>query len=237
MKGFDKKLWTATAQPGDSSIRLTYTSPDGEEGYPGKLQVEVTYTLTAANELRIDYKATTDKATPLNLTNHSYWNLSAGADSTILGHQLLLDADRFTEVDKKLIPTGQLPAVKGTAMDFNVPAKVGTDIQKVDGGYDHNYVLNHKSGSLDLIASLYESNSGRYMEVFTTEPGLQFYSGNFLDGTLKGTRNGAKVIQHAGLCLETQHFPDSPNQPTFPNTILKPGETYNQTTIYKFSTK
>jgi aldose 1-epimerase len=236
LKGFDKKMWTASALPGDSSIRLTYTSKDGEEGYPGTLQVEVIYTLTAANELRIDYKATTDKATPVNLTNHSYWNLSAGMDSTILGHHLLIDADRFTEVDQKLIPTGQLPSVKGTAMDFNAPRIVGNDIMKVAGGYDHNWVLNKNGNELKLAATLYHPGTGRYMEVRTTEPGVQFYSGNFLNGSLTG-KGGAKYVKHAGLCLETQHFPDSPNQPSFPNTILKPGETYTQTTIYKFSTK
>ncbi len=236
VKGFDKKLWTGTALPGDSSLRLTYTSPDGEEGYPGTLQVEVIYTLTAANELKIDYKATTDKPTPINLTNHSYWNLSAGADSTILGHQLLIDADRFTEVDKNLIPTGQLPAVKETSMDFNAPRLVGNDIMKVAGGYDHNWVLNKNPKELKLAATLYHPGTGRYMEVRTTEPGVQFYSGNFLNGSLTG-KGGARYVKHAGLCLETQHFPDSPNQPSFPNTILRPGETYTQTTIYKFSTK
>jgi aldose 1-epimerase len=236
LKGFDKRMWTASAQPGDSSIRLTYTSKDGEEGYPGNVQVEVIYTLTAANELRIDYKATTDKPTPLNLTNHSYWNLSAGMDSTILGHHLLIDADRFTEVNKELIPTGQLPPVKETAMDFNAPRVIGNDIMKVAGGYDHNWVLNKNGSELKLAATLYHPGTGRYMEVRTTEPGVQFYSGNFLNGSLTG-KGGTKYVKHAGLCLETQHFPDSPNQPSFPNTILKPGETYTQTTIYKFSTK
>lgn len=236
LKGFDKVVWDA--QPtGDSSVRFTYLSKDGEEGYPGNLNVEVVYTLTSDNALRIDYKATTDKATPVNLTNHTYWNLSAGKDSTILSHELMLDADRYTAVNANLIPTGELPTVKGTPMDFNAPARIGTDIQKVAGGYDHNWVLNHKAGSLDLIGSLYESNSGRYMEIYTTQPGIQFYSGNFLDGTLTNTKQGQKYIKHAGLCLETQHFPDSPNQPSFPNTILKPGETYSQSTIYKFATK
>ncbi|HSB93967.1 MAG TPA: aldose epimerase family protein [Flavitalea sp.] len=237
LKGFDKVIWNAEPFPGDSSIRFTYLSKDGEEGYPGNLSVEVKYTLTEDNALKIEYKATTDKPTVVNLTNHTYWNLSAGKDSTILSHEVMLDADRYTAVDATLIPTGELPPVKGTPMDFNVPTKVGTDIQKVAGGYDHNYVLNHKEGSLDLIGSVYEPTSGRYMEVFTTQPGIQFYTGNFLDGTLKNTKNGTRYVKHAGLCLETQHFPDSPNQPSFPAATLRPGETYNQTTVYKFGTK
>ena len=237
LKGFDKVIWNAEPQPGDSSIRFTYMSKDGEEGYPGNLSVEVRYTLTEDNALRIQYKATTDQATPVNLTNHTYWNLSAGKDSTILSHEIMLDANRYTAVDATLIPTGELPLVKGTPMDFNVPAKVGAEIQKVTGGYDHNYVLNHKSGSLDLIGTLYEANSGRYMEVYTTQPGVQFYSGNFLNGTLTNTKNGVKYVQYAGLCLETQHFPDSPNHTDFPNTILQPGETYSQETVYKFGTR
>ncbi|HUR12247.1 MAG TPA: aldose epimerase family protein [Flavitalea sp.] len=236
LKGFDKTIWTSAIE-GDSSIRLSYTSRDGEEGYPGTLEVQVVYTLTGNNELRIDYTAKTDKATPVNLTNHAYFNLSAGKDSTILGHQLMLDANRFTEVDKKLIPTGQLPEVKGTSMDFNSPRTIGTDIAKVaGGGYDHNWVLNKKGNELKLAATLYHPGSGRYMEVYTTQPGIQFYSGNFLNGSLTG-KGGQKYIQHAGMCLETQHFPDSPNQPSFPSTILKPGETYRETTVYKFSTK
>jgi aldose 1-epimerase len=237
LKGFDKVIWNAEPLPGDSSIRFSYVSKDGEEGYPGNLSVEVKYTLSEDNALKIEYKATTDKTTILNLTNHTYWNLSAGKDSTVLSHELMLDADRYTAVDATLIPTGELPPVKGTPMDFNVPAKVGTDIQKVAGGYDHNYVLNHMAGSLDLIGSVYEATSGRYMEVYTTQPGVQFYSGNFLDGSLKNTKSGISYVKHAGLCLETQHFPDSPNHPEFPATTLKPGETYNHTTIYKFATK
>jgi aldose 1-epimerase len=237
LKAFDKVIWNAEPLPGDTSIRFTYLSKDGEEGYPGNLSVEVKYTLTEDNALKIEYKATTDKPTIVNLTNHTYWNLSAGKDSTILSHEVMLDADRYTVVDATLIPTGELPPVKGTPMDFNVPTKIGTDIQKVAGGYDHNYVLNHKEGSLDLIGSVYDPTSGRYMEVFTTQPGIQFYTGNFLNGSLKNTKNGISYVKHAGLCLETQHFPDSPNQPSFPSTTLRPGETYNQTTIYKFGTK
>lgn len=236
LKGFDKVVWTGAANS-DSSVKLTYTSKDGEEGYPGNLQVEVTYTLTSDNELKIDYSATTDKATPVNLTNHSYWNLSAGADSTILDHELSLKADSFTAVNGVLIPTGKNPAVKGTPMDFNTAKAIGKEIAQVDGGYDHNFVLAKTGNNLELAGTVYHAASGRFMEVFTTEPGIQFYSGNFLKGDLTHTRDGKKYIKHAGLCLETQHYPDSPNQPTFPNTILKPGDTYHHTTVYKFSAK
>jgi aldose 1-epimerase len=197
----------------------------------------VVYTLTSDNALKIDYTATTDKATPLNLTNHTYFNLSAGADSTVLDHELMIDAAKFTEVNDKLIPTGNLPEVKGGAMDFTTSKKIGKDIAQVKGGYDHNWVLNKSGNGLAKVAVLTHAASGRQMEVWTTEPGLQFYSGNFLDGRLNNTRAGAKYIKHSGLCLETQHFPDSPNQPSFPSTILKPGETYTQTTVYKFSAK
>jgi aldose 1-epimerase len=236
LKGFDKVVWTGVPE-GDNSVKFTYLSKDGEEGYPGNLNVSVTYTLTNDNELKIDYSATTDKATPVNLTNHCYFNLSAGADSTILGHELSLKADSFTAVNKVLIPTGKNPPVAGTPMDFNTPKQIGKDIAQVEGGYDHNWVLSKKGNDLGLAATLYHAGTGRFMEVFTTEPGIQFYSGNFLDGSLKNTRDGKVYIKHAGLCLETQHFPDSPNQPSFPNTILKPGETYRHTTVYKFSTK
>ena len=235
VKGFAKVVWTARLQ-GINSVVLSYTSKDGEEGYPGNLTVQVIYTLTDSNELKIDYTAQTDKPTPINLTNHSYFNLSAGKDSTILGHQIMLNADRFTAVDATLIPTGELPEVKGTAMDFTKPATIGTDIAKVAGGYDHNWVLNGKKDSLSLAASLFHEGSGRFMEVFTTQPGVQFYTGNFLNGTLVG-KGGRKYVKHAGLCLETQHFPDSPNQPTFPNTILKPGEKFHEITVYKFSVR
>lgn len=236
-KGYDKVIWTAEKMPGDSSLKLTYTSKDGEEGYPGNLHVTVIYTLTSDNALKIDYTAVTDKATPVNLTNHCYFNLSAGKDSTILNHLLTIHAGRFNAVDSLLIPTGQLPDVKGTPMDFTSEKRIGERIAQVTGGYDHNWVLNKKENSYEKAASLYHAESGRLMEVFTTEPGLQFYSGNFLDGSLVYTKNGQKYVKHAALCLETQHFPDSPNQPAFPNTILKPGETYKQTTVYKFSIK
>jgi aldose 1-epimerase len=237
LKGFDKVMWKAEKQAGNSSLKLTYLSKDGEEGYPGNLSVEVVYTLTADNGLKIEYAATTDKATPVNLTNHAYFNLSAGSDSTILDHELMLKANKFTEVDSVLIPTGKLPDVKNTPMDFTVAKKIGKEIDAVKGGYDHNWVLNKTGNALESIATLYHAGSGRLMEVFTAEPGVQFYSGNFLDGTLTSTINKQKYVVHAGLCLETQHFPDGPNQPSFPNTILKPGEKYTHTSLYKFSVK
>ena len=236
IKGFDKVIWTVD-EANESSLHLSYNSKDGEEGYPGNLQVKVVYSLDNDNALKIEYTATVDKPCPLNLTNHSYFNLSAGKDSTILDHELMLDADRYTAVNDKLIPTGELPSVKNTPMDFTKAKRIGNDIDKVKGGYDHNWVLNKKDESLSLIGTLYHPSSGRLMEIYTTQPGVQFYTGNFLDGTLTNGRNGAKYVQHAGLCLETQHFPDSPNQPSFPNSVLKPGETYHQVTVYKFSTK
>jgi len=235
-KGYDKVVWTAEKQ-GDNSLKLTYLSKDGEEGYPGNLNITVVYTLTADNSVQIDYTATTDKATPVNLTNHAYYNLSAGTDSTILDHELQISADKYTPVDDKLIPTGQIADVKGTPMDFTTSKPIGRDIAQVQGGYDHNWVLNKNGNSLEKVATLYDPKSGRVMDVYTMEPGLQFYSGNFLDGTLTNTVGGAKYVQHAALCLETQHFPEIPNKPNFPNTILKPGETYKTTTVYKFSTK
>ena len=236
LKGFDKVMWTVKSTT-DSSLLLSYLSKDGEEGYPGNLTADVTYSLGADNSLKIKYAATADKATPANLTNHCYFNLSAGADSTILDHVLMLKADKYTPVNDKLIPTGKNDDVKRTPMDFTTAKKIGKEIDSVAGGYDHNWVLNKAGNNVELIGSVYHAGTGRYMEIFTTEPGIQFYSGNFLDGTLTNTRGGVKYVKHAGLCLETQHFPDSPNQPSFPNTILKPGETYNHVTIYKFSTK
>ena len=195
------------------------------------------YSLTKNNELKIEYSATTDKATPVNLTNHCYFNLSAGTDSTILDHELMLRATQFTPVNNQLIPTGKIDTVKGNAMNFTSAKKIGKDIAQVPGGYDHNWVFQKPENRFDMVASLYHEPSGRFMEVYTTEPGIQFYSGNFLNGTLKHTRGGMKYVKHAGLCLETQHFPDSPNQPAFPNTIIKPGDTYQQITVYKFSIK
>ncbi len=237
LKGYDKVVWTVEKLAGDSCLQLTYKSKDGEEGYPGNVVATVVYTLSSANELKIDYKATTDKATPVNLTNHCYFNLSAGADSTILNHELTLVADKYTPVDTTLIPTGKIEPVKGTPMDFTAPKLIGKDLASVAGGYDHNWVLNKTGKGLELAATLYHVASGRYMEVFTTEPGIQFYSGNFLDGTLTNTKGGKKYVQHAALCLETQHFPDSPNEPSFPSVILKSGETYTHTSVYKFSVK
>jgi len=239
VKGFDKRVWKASDINTDSisSIKFTYDSKDMEEGYPGNLHTEVVYSLTKDNELKIEYTATSDKATPINLTNHCYFNLSAGTDSTILDHELMLIATRFTPVNDQLIPTGKIDTVKGNAMDFTSAKKIGKEIAQVAGGYDHNWVFQKPENRFELVASLYHQPSGRYMEVRTTEPGIQFYSGNFLDGSLKNTRGGVKYVKHAGLCLETQHFPDSPNQPAFPNTILKPGETYQQITVYKFGIK
>ena len=237
INGFNRKFWTGEILPGDSSVKFSYLSKDGEEGFPGNCSVEVTYLLSQNNELKIEYKATTDQPTIVNITNHSYWNLSAGTDSTILGHEIFINADKYVEVNNDLIPTGQLLDVKGTSMDFTVPAAIGTDIAKVAGGYDHTYVLNKKNtAEPELAVAVHHPSSGRYMEVFTTEPGVQFYSGNFLDGSLTG-KKGAKYVKHGGLALEAQHFPDSPNQPNFPNTILRPGETFNHTTVYKFSVK
>jgi aldose 1-epimerase len=240
-KGFDKVYWNIERLPGDSSLQLTYQSKDGEEGYPGQLITKVIYTLTADNALKIDYTATTDKATPVNLTHHGYFNLSAGKDSTILHHQLWIAADEYTAVNDVLIPTGntRLPGAGSTTdpMDFSKEKNIGRDISQVKGGFDHNWVLAKKEKGLAKVATLYDAGSGRFMEVYTTEPGLQFYSGNFLDGTLTGTKNNQSYIRHAGLCLEAQHYPDSPNQPGFPNTVLQPGETYSQTTMYKFSVK
>jgi aldose 1-epimerase len=233
-KGFDKVMWAAQ-KLSDGSLKLTYQSKDGEEGYPGNLSAEVTYTLDADNSLRIEYLATTDKPTPVNLTNHSYFNLSAGRDSTILNHELQLSAETYTPVDDKLIPTGEIFNVKNTPMDFTLAKAIGRDIDKVQGGYDHNWIVN--GNGLKTAATLYEPTSGRFMEVLTTEPGLQFYSGNFLDGSLRFTKKGQRYLRHGALCLETQHYPDSPNRPLFPNTILKPGEVYRQTTVYKFSAK
>jgi len=197
----------------------------------------VIYTLGKDNSLKIDYSATTDKTTPVNLTNHCYFNLSAGKDPTILDHELMLNADKYTPVNDQLIPTGEIVSVKGTAMDFTTAKKVGKDINSVKGGYDHNWVLNKNGNSLDEAATVYEPNSGRHMEVLTTEPGIQFYASNSLGGSLTNSKYGQKYIKHGALCLETQHYPDSPNNPAFPSTILKPGEIYRSATVYKFSVK
>lgn len=231
-KGFDKVVWDATpGAEGSPSLTLSYLSKDGEEGYPGNLKVTVVYTLTDEDALNIEYTAETDKATPVNLTNHSYFNLTGDAGNSILNHTLMIDADGYTPVDDGLIPTGEIKAVAGTPFDFKTPTAIGARIDQVKGGYDHNFVLNRKDSSLALVAVLADSVSGRKLEVFTTEPGLQFYSGNFLDGTFSS--NGKPVQLHNALCLETQHFPDSPNKPRFPSTILKPGEKYHTVTKYR----
>ena len=236
LKGFDKVVWTATPLAGDSSIQLNYESKDGEEGYPGNLKVQVVYTLTADNGIQIDYTATTDKTTVINLTNHAYFNLSAGKSLTIKDHILQINANQYTPVDTVLIPTGESLDVKGTPMDFTQAKRIGDDLDKVVGGYDHNWILNKVEG-LQEVANVYDPLTGRRLTVFTTEPGLQFYSGNFLDGTLTHTKKGIQYIKHGALTLETQHFPDAPNQSKFPSTLLKPGETYTHTTVYKFATK
>ncbi|MEO8108632.1 MAG: aldose epimerase family protein [Ginsengibacter sp.] len=237
LKGFDKVVWDASVADSSSpSLTLKYLSKDGDEGYPGNLNVTVQYTLTNDNELKIEYNATTDKATPVNLTNHSYFNLTGDVSNTILDHTLMIDADRYTPVDTTLIPTGEIKPVKGTLFDFTTAKKIGRDIDQVPGGYDHNWVLNKKDSSLQKVAELTDSVSGRTMDVYTTQPGLQFYTGNFLDGTFTN-RGGTPLKLHTALCLETQHFPDSPNKPNFPTTILQPGEQYHSVTMYKVSHK
>lgn len=244
LKGFDKVVWDAKGILGEKGpgLLLSYTSKDGEEGYPGNLSVRVSYIWTDDAELCIHYGATTDKPTPVNLTNHSYFNLAGQGTGSILDHQLMLNADRFTPVDDVLIPTGELPMVEGTPFDFRQPTAIGARIETENeqlaagGGYDHNFVLVKGDEALSLAARVTEPTSGRVMDVYTTEPGIQFYSGNFLDGTNVG--KGGRAYQHRwGFCLETQHFPDSPNQPAFPSTILQPGQQYSSTTIYKFSAK
>ncbi len=236
VKGFDKVLWTGRIER-DSAV-LTYLSKDGEEGYPGNLTAMVRYTLTG-NELRIAYQATADKPTVVNLTNHSYFNLAGQGQGDILDHELILAADRFLPVDKGLIPTGEMRNVAGTPFDFRTAHKIGERIDSTDeqiqfaGGYDHNWVLNVTSESLTLAARAREPRSGRVMEVLTTEPGVQFYTGNFLDGKFHG-KSGKRYTRRSAFCLETQHFPDSPNHPAFPSTVLKPGRNYSSTTIYRF---
>jgi len=244
LKGFDKAVWKAREIP-PGGLELSYLSKDGEEGYPGNLSATVVYTLTDDNELKIDYTATTDKETVVNLTNHSYFNLAGAGTGDILKHEVMLNADRFTPVDAGLIPTGELASVKGTPFDFTQPTAIGARIEEkheqiVRGkGYDHNFVLNKGTGgagSLSLAARVTEPTSGRVLEVYTTQPGVQFYTGNFLDGTLTG-KGGKTYQRRAGFCLETQHFPDSPNKPNFPSTALKPGEKYHEVTSFKFSAK
>lgn len=244
-RGFNKVVWQAKPVSGrdSQSLVLTHVSPDGDGGYPGNLKVQVTYTLTENNELKIDYEATTDKNTVINLTNHAYYNLAGQGDGDILGHVVTIFADRFTPVDKTLIPTGRIQSIKGTPFDFTRPAEIGARIDRDDDqlklgrGYDHNFVLNAGKSPAPVPAAIaYEPKSGRVLEIATTEPGIQFYSGNFLDGSIKGKQG--KVYKHRyGFCLETQHFPDSPNHPDFPSTVLKAGETYRTTTVYSFSVR
>jgi aldose 1-epimerase len=242
LKGYDKVVWEAEEVKNENTVglKLSYLSVDGEEGYPGNLNITVEYTLTNDNEIVIEYLATTDKKTVVNLTNHSYFNLAG--KGTILDHKLMIKADRFNPVDEGLIPNGELRPVEGAPMDFTQLTTIGARIDSDDeqlkfgGGYDHNWILSRSGDDLEMVAKLTEPTTGRVIEVFTTEPGLQFYSGNFLDGTITGKEN--IVYEHRnGLCLETQHFPDSPNQPEFPSVVLNPGEKYQTKTIYKFSTE
>jgi aldose 1-epimerase len=243
VKGFDKKIWKAEpfqdrTGPG---VKFSYTSVDGEEGYPGTLKAEVTYTLTDANQLIVDYHATTDKATVVNLTQHTYWNLAGAKANDILSHELMLNADRYTPVDDTLIPIGDLAAVAGTPFDFRtataIGARIGQDNEQLKRGkgYDHNFVLARQGDGLSLAARVVEPTTGRALEISTTEPGIQFYSGNFLDGTITG-KGGRVYPQRSGFCLETQHFPDSPNQPKFPSTVLRPGQEYKTQTVFTFGT-
>lgn len=226
-RGFDKRVWEALDQKdsGAVSLRLQYRSVEGEEGYPGNVKANVTYTLFPENELEINYEATTDRDTIVSLTNHSYFNLAGSGD--ILGHELTLHADAFTPVSEALIPTGEIKSVENTEMDFRRSRPIAT------GGYDHNFVLKDYDGSLRPAARLYEPNSGRVLEVLTTQPGIQFYSGNFLDGSLTG-KGGGVYHKYAGLCLEPQHFPDAPNHANFPSTVLRPGEVYKHVSVYRF---
>lgn len=241
-KGFHARMWDAK-QLSDSSLEFTYTSPDKEMGYPGELKATVVYTLTSDNALNIDYSATSNKATPVNLTNHAYFNLNGEGSSTINDHLLMINADGFTPVDSTLIPTGVIAPVKNTPFDFTVPTAIGArvdsaDVQLKNGkGYDHNFVLRDSSKAMKLAATVYGPQSGIFMEVYTNEPGIQFYGGNFLTGKDNDGKHGHAYGYRSAFCLETQHFPNSPNQASFPSTILKPGENYKTSTSYKFSVK
>jgi aldose 1-epimerase len=238
-RALSRLRWNAerVASSKGDAVRFTYTSPDGEEGYPGNLAITVVYTLTEDDQLVIEYEATTDQATPVNLTNHAYWNLAGHGAATVLDHQLWIDADRYTPTDATLIPTGEFAAVAGTALDFRASKVIRADLRQVAGtaagGYDHNFVLNGEGDRLRVAARLHEATSGRTLHILTTEPGLQFYSGNFLNGQIG--KEGRIYDHRAALCLETQHFPDSVNQPTFPSTILRPGQVYRSKTMHRFS--
>lgn len=242
VNGFDRCVWKARpfTTKDTAGLKLNYVSEDMEEGYPGKLDVTVIYTLTDDNELRIDYEAAANKPTVCNLTNHMYFNLAGQGTGDILDHELMLNAESFTPVDKGLITTGQIKSVEGTPMDFTRPTKIGARINanydqlQYGGGYDHNWVLDKEGDEMSMAARVYELSSGRVMEVWTVEPGVQFYAGNFLDGTITG-KNGKIYEKRSGFCLETQHYPDSPNKPNFPSVVLRPGEVYKTTTIHKFS--
>jgi len=238
-KRFDKVMWKGRQFQSDKEVgvRFTYLSRDGDEGFPGNLNCIVTYTLTNSNELKISYEATTDKPTIVNLTNHSYFNLAGTGSGDVLGHKITINANNFTPADKALIPTGEIRSVKGTPLDFTKPKTIGSRIDQLTEtrGYDHNYVLNGPTGSLTLAARVYEPTSGRVMEVYTREPGMQLYTANGMKD-LKG-KSGKLYQRHYGFCLETQHFPDSPNKPHFPSVVLRPGETYNTVTVFKFSTQ
>jgi len=240
LKGFDKVVWKAEpVQAADGvGVKLTYLSKDREEGYPGNLSVTVVYMLTNADELKISYEAETDMKTPLNLTNHAYWNFKGEGNGDVLGHVVRLEADKYTAVDSaaNLIPTGEIAVVAGTPLDFTAPHAIGERIAQVEGGYDHNFVLRSGGGALVLAARVEEPGSGRTMEITTDQPAIQLYSGNFLDGTVVG-KGGKAYRKHFGFCLETQHFPDSPNHPNFPSTILEPGQKYRTVTVHKFFTK
>jgi aldose 1-epimerase len=238
-KGFDKVVWKPVECKAESQktwVKMIYISEDGEEGYPGNMACTVTYTLTEDDELKIDYEAETDKKTIVNITNHTYFNLAGQGTSDILGHELKLNADKYTPVDEGLIPTGEIKSVANSPMDFTSSMSIGSRINQVEGGYDHNYVLNSGGGTLALCAEVYESTSGRVMTIHTTEPGVQFYTGNFLDGTITG-KSGKVYNKHYGFCLETQHFPDSPNKSNFPTVVLLPGQKYTSETVHKFSTR
>jgi len=240
VKGFHHRNWKAEAVPGENAVRFTYTSADGEEGYPGALKVAVTYTLTAKNELRLDYEATTDKPTILNLTNHAYWNLAGAGEGDVLGHEVQLHASHYVPVDTTSIPTGKIEPVAGGPMDFIKAKTLGKDIAQMTGepgGYDHNFCIDQvQPNAMTLAAEVYEPKSGRVLNISTTEPGIQLYTGNYLDGSVTG--KGGKVYrQHYGFCLETQHYPDSPNQPQFPSTVLRPGQVFRSTTVHQFSAR